>query len=480
MQRPSPLTIFLASALMGATQAQVVRDLGSFGGPENMSLGLNRDGSVVVGYSYDPQLHPYGFRWTAATGMQSVGDLGGTGIFSGAYANGVSADGDFVVGDSEVPSGDWHAFRWSAVTGIQDLGTLGGTTSASRSVSDDGQVVVGFSTNAAGRSRAFRWTPQSGMADLGTLGGDGSYATDLSADGQVIVGYARDASGQDKAFRWTATTGMVSLGTLGGAESLATATNSDGSVVVGSAKIATGQTRAFRWSAATGMVQLPDLGGVYAAAASVDDTGDVIVCNGRLPSSNSSRAYRWSPATGVVLLDLLGQDVSVTGVSGDGGSACGLSLTLSFDMRAVRWSWAPIGALECSGEPNSLGAPAALSAYGSLTVTRRDLALRTSGLPVGAWAFLLSSRDSASVFPFSGSQGRLCLGGSYGLHRGPGQVQRAPSDGALVWFVDTATLPTPSGPISAQLGETWRFQAWYRDANPSATSNLTGSVAIGY
>jgi len=32
--------------------------------------------------------------------------------------------------------------------------------------------------------------------------------------------------------------------------------------------------------------------------------------------------------------------------------------------------------------------------------------------------------------------------------------------------------------VSAAIGQTWHFQAWYRDANPSATSNFTGSWSV--
>ena len=34
------------------------------------------------------------------------------------------------------------------------------------------------------------------------------------------------------------------------------------------------------------------------------------------------------------------------------------------------------------------------------------------------------------------------------------------------------------GTASAMAGDTWNFQAWFRDANPSGTSNFTNGVAV--
>jgi len=145
-----------------------------------------------------------------------------------------------VVGYASDANGQPHAFRWTAATGIQYLGTLGGLESAAFGVSADGSVVIGRSTNAANTRRAFRWTAAGGMKDLGSLGGVGSEAFDVSADGSIVVGDAQDASGQSRAFRWTAATGMKSLsalysGSIGSGSYLAFANgiSADGQHVVG-------------------------------------------------------------------------------------------------------------------------------------------------------------------------------------------------------------------------------------------------------
>jgi hypothetical protein len=46
--------------------------------------------------------------------------------------------------------------------------------------------------------------------------------------------------------------------------------------------------------------------------------------------------------------------------------------------------------------------------------------------------------------------------------------------------IDLSSIALPGGPVAAALGETWRFQLWYRDVDSSgtATSNFTGSVRV--
>src|ERR1022692_2662472 len=209
------------------------------------TTGVSGDGSVVVGTSGEDT--SYGnnfyiaFRWTAGSGMVSVG----AGYES--FANCVSADGTVVVGTSESNylSPD-QAFRWTAGSGMVGLGHLpGGTYSSPNGISADGSVIVGSSSSTSG-NQAFRWTAGSGMVGLGYLpGGTNSSANGVSADGSVVVGTSSSGSGS-QAFRWTAGTGMVGLGYLpGGTNSSAAAVSADGSVVVGTSSSAS-DSQAFR------------------------------------------------------------------------------------------------------------------------------------------------------------------------------------------------------------------------------------------
>lgn len=45
--------------------------------------------------------------------------------------------------------------------------------------------------------------------------------------------------------------------------------------------------------------------------------------------------------------------------------------------------------------------------------------------------------------------------------------------------VDTGAIPM-GPPVAIQPGETWKFQAWYRDENPRSTTNLSAALAVTF
>ncbi len=244
------------------TRAGGMEFLGEVPGGEHRpnALGVNADGSVVVGYdSAGPTGYNWqAWRWTANTGMVGMGYIGGsdpTYDFSNCYD--VSADGTVIVGHTESPQGR-QAFRWREQTGMVGIGDLPGSNfdSIAEGVSDDGSVIVGRSVSGHRANEAFRWTAETGMVPLGTLP-NGSYDTaalDVSADGQVVVGFATNADSQREAIRWSAEAGMVGLGILPGkTHSNARAASADGSVIVG-----VSEGRAFIWTAELGMRDLTD------------------------------------------------------------------------------------------------------------------------------------------------------------------------------------------------------------------------------
>ena len=141
--------------------------------------GVSADGSVVVGNDYAAPGFKEAFRWTEATGMVGLGVFpGGDGFPAGegfgSRAEDASADGSVVVGASGDGQGNYRAFRWTAQTGMVSLGTLPEDSySQAYGVSADGSVVVG---------QSFRWTADGGMVGLDMC------ATAVSADGSVVVG----------------------------------------------------------------------------------------------------------------------------------------------------------------------------------------------------------------------------------------------------------------------------------------------------
>ena len=77
-----------------------------------------------------------------------------------------------------------------------------------------------------------------------------------------------------------------------------------------------------------------------------------------------------------------------------------------------------------------------------------------------------------------GSQGTLCLGGAVGRYAK--QVANTGTAGVLVLVLDLTDTPTPNGPVTVLAGETWNFQAWFRDKNPGTTSNFTNGVSVTF
>ncbi|MBI3759358.1 MAG: hypothetical protein HY269_06340 [Deltaproteobacteria bacterium] len=167
----------------------------------SQAYGVSTDGSYFVGSFYAGAK-----RFTTAAGpWTSLGTLPNQ---STSFANGVNADGSIVVG------GSGTAFRWTASTGMQSLGHLPGYPngdSTALAVASDGATIIGYQTATSPpyRNMAFRWTAAEGMQPLfdpETFDWS-SQANAVSADGAVIVGYAIDYSGARRAFRWKAETG---------------------------------------------------------------------------------------------------------------------------------------------------------------------------------------------------------------------------------------------------------------------------------
>ncbi len=169
---------------------------------------------------------------------------------------------------------------------------------------------------------------------------------------------------------------------------------------------------------------------------------------------------------------------------GDGvPDACQITgdATLDLNANGVLDSCEAIGTNYCSPAiANSTGAPAAILALGSEVVASNDLTMTVSGLPPNTFAMFVTSQTQGYAFPVPGSQGALCVTGFPGRFNRPGQIQSSGSSGSLVFPVDLTSLPTPIGFTAAQPGDTWNFQAWYRDANPTVTSNFTDAVGITF
>ncbi len=136
-----------------------------------------------------------------------------------------------------------------------------------------------------------------------------------------------------------------------------------------------------------------------------------------------------------------------------------------------------LGQPTCDGVPNSTGTPGEIWATGSLAAHAGALELWAADLPRHQVGMFLISRDTGFVPAPGGSQGNLCLGGTIG--RFGSSVQSTGSPGEMHFVVDTDALPF-AGQAEILAGETWNFQAWFRDVNPGPTSNFTGGLAIAF
>jgi hypothetical protein len=125
---------------------------------------------------------------------------------------------------------------------------------------------------------------------------------------------------------------------------------------------------------------------------------------------------------------------------------------------------------------NSTGQPGSISATGSTIAADNDLTLLASNLPPNQFGFFMNSHVQGLVMNPGGSQGHLCLGGAIGRYNMP--VLSTGTAGSMTLVLDLTSTPTPSGPATIIAGQGWNFSAWYRDANPTSTTNLTDAVSI--
>jgi hypothetical protein len=207
-----------------------------------------------------------------------------------------------------------------------------------------------------------------------------------------------------------------------------------------------------------------------------NNAGDLATDNGTwLELPFSPPCY---PVAGRVLVAQLsvssGETVSGTvNLFGKDGSGA----TLDMPQMPFSVQVGPLGSTYCSpAVPNSTGQPARLLAAGS-GVAGDPLRLIADRLPTNQFGGFLTGTTQGFIPNPGGSQGNLCVVGS--IARFWSQIGNAGSWGEYAITVDTTAIPT--SPVSSvRPGETWHFQFWYRDVNPSSTSNFTDAVAVTF
>ena len=131
---------------------------------------------------------------------------------------------------------------------------------------------------------------------------------------------------------------------------------------------------------------------------------------------------------------------------------------------------------------NSLGVAATLDAralFGSYGITSNGVGLRLDAhdVPPGSAGMWLTSR-TPGLLPLRA--GELGLGGPFGRLNRPRELFVAGEGGAAGGVVALDALPLGGSIAPALRGETWSFQAWYRDVAPGGggTNQFTDSVAL--
>ena len=138
----------------------------------------------------------------------------------------------------------------------------------------------------------------------------------------------------------------------------------------------------------------------------------------------------------------------------------------------------PVGESFCGpAVANSTGGSAEIVAAGSVHAADEWLTLTATSLPPNQFGFFIGSQTEVITLNIGGGEGTLCIGGN--IVRFAGQIVGSGAAGRFSVDIDTSAIPTfPNSAIMA--GETWTFQAWFRDLTTTATSNLTDAVRVIY
>ncbi|MBW2390036.1 MAG: hypothetical protein JRG89_16625 [Deltaproteobacteria bacterium] len=321
------------------------------GGDFSRAWAMSDDGRVVVGAA-NSLAGGEAFRWTAATGMVSIGDLAGGAVNSSAYD--VTPNGRVIVGSGETASG-FLGFRWEdgVMVALSEL-PGGAVNSGAWSVSADGAFIGGKSTSGAG-IELVRWVGTT-IEGLGFLPGGGAFGSGgaISDDGTVVVGCTVSSNNVSPPFdsceaaRWTQGGGLVGLGDLpgGGFTSTLPALSGDGLVAAGTgAPTLPTAYEATRWTSGGGLVGIGHLPGHSASfARAISRDGNVIAGKGQ--GSISQPIFVWDSGNGMRELhgllvadgiDLTGWTlVDAYGLNGDGTVIVGGGSNPQGDYEAFR------------------------------------------------------------------------------------------------------------------------------------------------
>ncbi|MEZ6018149.1 MAG: hypothetical protein R3F49_23795 [Planctomycetota bacterium] len=157
----------------------------------------------------------------------------------------------------------------------------------------------------------------------------------------------------------------------------------------------------------------------------------------------------------------------------DGAGAAAGDVFLRFDLGDV------VGTTFCDAQANSTGRPAFIGARGSVVAIDNDLTLAVCELPLASNGYFIVSPDQTVVVNPGNILGTICVG-STTMGRYANSVLSSGATGTVSMVVDLTAIPQPTGAVPVMSGATWNWQYWYRDMNPTATSNFSTAVSITF
>lgn len=139
-----------------------------------------------------------------------------------------------------------------------------------------------------------------------------------------------------------------------------------------------------------------------------------------------------------------------------------------------------LGTSFCQPAPNSTGLRSKTISYGAPFASANLFVLSATGLPFNTFGIFLTSRTQGFTPNAGGSAGNLCLSGPIGRQVG-GQIYGSGQGGWITSMPDLTQQPTPTGLVAVMPGETWYFQAWFRDVeNGTQTSNYSDGQCVTF
>jgi hypothetical protein len=127
---------------------------------------------------------------------------------------------------------------------------------------------------------------------------------------------------------------------------------------------------------------------------------------------------------------------------------------------------------------NSTGQSASIAGVGTIFALDNSLVLTVSDLPNGQPSYFLASQSQAHIPGPGGSSGVLCLGAPTARFAGNVLIATAGEVSLSLNLTQVPLPPTFAHAISP--GESWNFQLWFRDSNPTNTSNFSDGLTVNF